>query len=232
MPNRILYSELLQSKKLAACTPEEDRLYYRLILAADDFGRFYGEPDVVAAACFPRQLGLITVEEVETWLKGLDAHGLIELYQDSGDAYLQIVNSMQRVRDTAVSKFPPNPAESSRNSREVAASRGGNPPSPTPSTSPSPLSFERFWEIYPRRSAKKAARTAFDRACKRADLAAILAGTERYRDDPNRDPAYTKHPATWLNGDCWEDDPLPARPDRYGNTPTPEVEPPDLAVVE
>jgi hypothetical protein len=25
--------------------------------------------------------------------------------------------------------------------------------------------------------------------------------------------AFTKHPATWLNQECWNDEPLPPRPD-------------------
>jgi hypothetical protein len=71
--------------------------------------------------------------------------------------------------------------------------------------------FERFWVIYPRRTGKITARKAWDRAIKFADGAEILAGAERYRDDPNRDPQFTKHPETWLNAGCWNDEPLPPR---------------------
>jgi hypothetical protein len=39
----------------------------------------------------------------------------------------------------------------------------------------------------------------------------VLAAAERFAADPNRDPDYTPHPATWLNQDRWDDDPLPAR---------------------
>lgn len=44
-----------------------------------------------------------------------------------------------------------------------------------------------------------------------ASQSAILAGAIRYREDPNRVDEYTQHAATWLNGDGWEDDPLPFR---------------------
>jgi hypothetical protein len=73
--------------------------------------------------------------------------------------------------------------------------------------------FDRFWAIYPRRVSKRDARKAFDQALPRASPAAILAGAERYRDDPNRVLRFTKYPATWLNRDCWEDDPEPDRHD-------------------
>jgi hypothetical protein len=33
----------------------------------------------------------------------------------------------------------------------------------------------------------------------------------RYRNDPNREPEFTAHPATWLNAGRWDDDPLPPR---------------------
>lgn len=73
-------------------------------------------------------------------------------------------------------------------------------------------SFDAFWNVYPRRAAKGDARKAWTNALRRAPVDVILAGAERFRDDPNRDPAYTAYPATWLNQDRWEDDPLPPRP--------------------
>lgn len=71
--------------------------------------------------------------------------------------------------------------------------------------------FDRFWNLVPRKAAKGAARKAFEKAAKRAPLEEIIDGMARYRNDPNREAEFTKHPATWLNQDCWEDDPIPAR---------------------
>lgn len=71
--------------------------------------------------------------------------------------------------------------------------------------------FETFWNIYPRKDSKRRALTAFNNALKRATLEELYAGAARYANDPNREPQYTKHAATWLNGDCWLDEPLPAR---------------------
>lgn len=73
----------------------------------------------------------------------------------------------------------------------------------------SPDPFGEFWSAYPRRAAKGAARIAWLKAIKRAPAHVIIQGAWAYSSDPNRDPAFTKHPATWLNSDCWEDDPLP-----------------------
>lgn len=72
--------------------------------------------------------------------------------------------------------------------------------------------FDRFWETYPRRTAKGAARRAWPAAVRAAgSIEKILAGARRYRDDPNRDEQYTAHPATWLRAERWDDPPLPAR---------------------
>lgn len=71
--------------------------------------------------------------------------------------------------------------------------------------------FEQFWKIYPRKDSKRRALTAFNNALKRATLEEICAGAARYANDPNRVAQYTKMPATWLNGDCWLDQALPAR---------------------
>lgn len=74
--------------------------------------------------------------------------------------------------------------------------------------------FDLFWQIYPRREGKAAARTAWVKALRKTDISTIMAGAERYRDDPNREAAYTAHAATWLNGERWTDEPLPPRESR------------------
>lgn len=72
--------------------------------------------------------------------------------------------------------------------------------------------FDRFWSVFPRREGKGQARRAWATARRRGIPAEkIILGAERYRDDPNRDPGFTRLPATWLNGEDWDADPLPAR---------------------
>jgi len=71
--------------------------------------------------------------------------------------------------------------------------------------------IEQFWAIYPRKTAKGRVPDALRKALKKATIEEIVAGAERYRDDPNREDAFTQYPATWLNAEGWEDDPLPLR---------------------
>jgi hypothetical protein len=80
--------------------------------------------------------------------------------------------------------------------------------------------FERFWQVYPKRKAKDAARKAFAAAVKRgADPGPIIASAQRYAlERQGQPPRWTKHPATWLNGGCWEDEPEGAVVvDEFGN---------------
>jgi DNA-binding transcriptional ArsR family regulator len=69
--------------------------------------------------------------------------------------------------------------------------------------------FDEFWSVYPRKTAKGQARKAWPAATRKVNPEVIIKGAMRYRDDPNRTDRFTKHPATWLNGECWADEPLP-----------------------
>ena len=71
--------------------------------------------------------------------------------------------------------------------------------------------FNEFWTAYPRKLDKAKAFRAFRSALKRATFEDILAGVLLYRNDPKRDPDFTKYPATWLNNDSWENTHEPSK---------------------
>ena len=71
--------------------------------------------------------------------------------------------------------------------------------------------FDKFWSVYPKKDDKPLALRSFEKALKRSTVDVIVAGAERYRDDPNREGLFTKNPSTWLNADAWENGPLPSR---------------------
>lgn len=92
------------------------------------------------------------------------------------------------------------------------AANGGNPNPIVPSprrAKPSAEGFDEFWSICPLKKSKAAAQKAWPRAVERAGgTAPIIAGMARYaRERAGQDPRYTKHPSTWLNAACWEDEP-------------------------
>lgn len=69
-------------------------------------------------------------------------------------------------------------------------------------------SFEEFWKVYPRHVAKGTARRSFEKALKTASAGTIIAGARRYAAErAGQEPKFTKHPTTWLNAECWTDEP-------------------------
>jgi hypothetical protein len=72
-----------------------------------------------------------------------------------------------------------------------------------------------WWPQFPRHVGKAKAEQIYVRV-RRAGTSAdvLLAGAMRYSAERSgKDPEYTKHPSTWLNGRCWEDEQLPPRPE-------------------
>lgn len=74
-----------------------------------------------------------------------------------------------------------------------------------------PPGFDDFWNVYPLKVGKGAAKKAFEKAIRTTNVEHIIAGALRYKLDPNRVDAYTAHASTWLNAQRWFDDPLPPR---------------------
>jgi len=64
--------------------------------------------------------------------------------------------------------------------------------------------FIEFWNSYPLKRDKAKAYRAFKSALTRAKFEDIMAGVIAYRQDPKRNPDFTKYPASWLNADAWE----------------------------
>lgn len=78
--------------------------------------------------------------------------------------------------------------------------------SPPPAVAPD--AFDDFWTAYPRKVGKGQARKAWTKAVKTTAPEVILAGAQRYaRERQGQDQQYTAHPATWLNGERWTDQP-------------------------
>ena len=74
-------------------------------------------------------------------------------------------------------------------------------------------SFDKFWLIYPRKEGKQDARKAFAKIKPDDDLLNTMleAVQKQKQSDQWSDPRYIPHPATWLNGKRWEDEPVKAQ---------------------
>jgi hypothetical protein len=77
-----------------------------------------------------------------------------------------------------------------------------------------PAGFDAFWQAYPRKQAKTQAAKAFARLraddallARMLDTVAQQAASEQWRRDGGQ---FIPLPASWLNGQRWEDAPLSA----------------------
>lgn len=80
-----------------------------------------------------------------------------------------------------------------------------------------------FWRCYPKKVKRLTARGAWDKAITKADPRDLIDAAAAYAKQ-QADPwlaQFTKHPTTWLNGGCWDDE--PERPPTNGNGRGPHV---------
>ncbi len=78
--------------------------------------------------------------------------------------------------------------------------------------------FEIWWQHVPRKTGKGQAQRAYRTARKEADADTLVDGIKAYAEQTaDRERQYVKHPATWLNGKCWLDEPDEDPPPDGGN---------------
>jgi hypothetical protein len=110
MPSRMLHEAICTSKKLASVSFEAEALYYRLLVKADDYGRYFATPKIIENACFTA--GKPSQIKADKCLKELAEQGLVIVYKSSDEPYLYITGweTRQRIRNST-SKFPAPPVQ-------------------------------------------------------------------------------------------------------------------------
>lgn len=116
------------------------------------------------------------------------------------------------------------PRGSRTNAEGVAAQMRNKPKKKNQSQEQIPSSseddgFETFWDTYPRKIGKGAARKAWKTALKKTDPTTIHTALTHYKQTCPQDPTYIPHPTTWLNAERWLDHPT------THNNPEPDPEP-------
>lgn len=83
MPNRILKESICESRDLSSCSFFTQDLYKRLITYADDYGRFNADPEIMVARLYPRELNVVSVDDVVDSLIELSGVGKVGFYTSS-----------------------------------------------------------------------------------------------------------------------------------------------------
>jgi len=117
MPNRILKESTRSSPNLAVVSDAAERLWGRLIVSVDDFGRFDGDPEVILAVCFQRRPKGWSIARVQSALRELaqaPSAGdmpLIVKYEVQGRPYIQIAKAALHIHRRAEKSRYPEPTE-------------------------------------------------------------------------------------------------------------------------
>ena len=104
MPNRIL-RDWTDSEVIDALDANTERFFTRLIMKADDFGRYVANWKLLKSHLFPLKSD-VRETDISRWLAACEKSGLIALYNVAQKDYLQIVNFKQVLRQK-LEKYPP-----------------------------------------------------------------------------------------------------------------------------
>lgn len=103
MPTRLL-RDWTDSLRFDGISAEAERLFVRLLMKADDYGRFHSDPRLVRGACYPLAENLRT-NDLSRWLDELSNRQLILRYEVGTRKLLAIPNFGQRLKMSRP-KFP------------------------------------------------------------------------------------------------------------------------------
>jgi len=128
MPSRVIRGEILSSDSLSRVSPEAEAFFWRLLIAADDYGRLDGRLAVLRAAVWPaRNVTLDQLQELLAELERADGEtGPIVRYQVDGRDFIALVNWEEHRANgkrAKTSRFPPPPKlpADARGSPEIPA---------------------------------------------------------------------------------------------------------------
>ncbi len=120
MPNRLLRVQTLTSRRHGAGSAEAECLYNRLMLVADDFGRFHGDPQLIQSACYPRGERDCTPAFLE-----LLEDGRVRQYEHEGEPYVVFEkwNQTTRAKESRFPEPPPDVFTRSTSATQTSATR-------------------------------------------------------------------------------------------------------------
>ena len=109
MPNRYLRAGYIDSVRVNKLSAEGERLFCRLLVHVDDFGRCEALPELLLGKLFALQVSKLSSKDIKRWLDELQRHDLLFLYVVDGKQYVQM-NRWEQGRAKA-SRFPQPPTD-------------------------------------------------------------------------------------------------------------------------
>lgn len=215
-------NKILTSEKLNAIDEGSENLFYHLLVLVDDFGRYYANPKIVKSYCYP--LRELSLEIIIDRLENLESIGLIQLYKNNGEAYLEIVefekyqkfrSDIKRKEDFPIPTEVCNESDTSRIESDTACDVEKSTVNRNRSNNEGkneneyPLEFRLFWNQYPKQKGKTVAFNAWKEHPKKNYKELILAA-KNYRNECinlKTDLKYIKEPSGFIRlaKEYWKD---------------------------
>lgn len=237
MPNRIIRESICRSDSIDSLSWFEEVLFYRLIVNADDYGRFDGRESIINSYCFP--LKDLRNKQISDALNRLASVGMVYTYEVKAKPFLQIANWEQYQQIRAKRSKYPEPENVTCDhliSNDIKCYRNPIQSNPNPNPNPSIYCavaqeetenldlteewFNSFWELYPKKSDKKKAKVRFIKICKNEeDYQKIIEGLKK-TVVPKAEAEGTQYiplATTWLNGERWNDEPYKSPKQKLGS---------------
>lgn len=107
MPNRVL-RDWTHSEKINSLSKDAELFFVRLIMKADDYGCFFGNPKLLKSALYP--LRDILEIDINNYIKECVNLDIITLYKSNNKLYIKINDFGQRLR-LMKRKFPEPPSK-------------------------------------------------------------------------------------------------------------------------
>lgn len=104
MPQRLL-RDWTDSERVNQLSAQAEVFFVRLIMKADDYGRYYGSPQLLKSYLYP--LRDVRLADITRLIAECVKAGLIVEYGTAAKRYIAILNFGQRLRLRGDSKFPP-----------------------------------------------------------------------------------------------------------------------------
>lgn len=194
---------------LAQCETGARLVFIGLWTLADREGRLEDRSMRIKAQIMPYDRC-----DIEKYLSQLCEFGFISRYEVGGCKFIQVNNFVKHqsphVKEPA--STIPAPGSSGANSPDCGFRIPDSglliPESISSSPQADDSQFDNFWNCYPkgRKVGKGKARDAWKKAIKKTSPEVIISAAVEYASSETGQGEFVKMPATWLNGECWEDD--------------------------
>ena len=225
----MLKKVISESKSLGNLKSDSGRLLYTWIIPFLDIeGRHSADPDIIKGHVFPKVKSM-TVAKIRKLLPELVTEGLVILYRNDGESYLQLTKFQEhqkldplkegkskipapRPEDVENKATPDNSGVTPENSSlskvkisKVQVKRDGRTQSEF-----DPL-FDEFWGGYPKKVGKEVAREKFMILARAGKIPELMKATKGYMDFLKHKLVHEKfkqeplNPATFLTKNRWRD---------------------------